>query len=107
MASKDYEQSATPTGDAGQGDGVPESSGAIPQVLGPEACEDGQQLVLVKDGQRYVFRYSRGQEHSMLAGLVEMVRDPNSKLGWFDAAVVSHRLGCGLRQELDRLMKPA
>lgn len=64
-----------------------------------------RELVLVKQGQRYVFRYVAGQEAQMLEGLAEMARDPRSDLNWFDAAVLSHQMGQGMSQELERLRK--
>ncbi|MEX2213922.1 MAG: hypothetical protein WD768_07330 [Phycisphaeraceae bacterium] len=89
-------------------------TGATP--LGSQPCphdepvepfdEDGRrQLVLVKNGHRYVFRYAIGEETKVLAGLVEMARDPHSELDWFDAAVLSHQLGQRMSEQLDRLRR--
>lgn len=64
-----------------------------------------RQLVLVKNGHRYVFRYERGEETKVLAGLVDMARDPKSELDWFDAAVLSHQLGQRMSEQLDRLRR--
>jgi len=86
--------------------------GATP--LGPASCDEvvepfdeqnRRQLVLVKNGHRYVFRYERGEETKVLAGLVEMARDPKSDLDWFDAAVLSHQLGQRMSEQLDRLRR--
>ncbi len=88
------------------------ASGATP--LGPSPCDEfvdpfdaqnRRQLVLVKHGHRYVFRYERGEETKVLAGLVEMARDPKSELDWFDAAVLSHQLGQRMSEQLDRLRR--
>ena len=68
-------------------------------------AQDRRQLVLVKNGHRYVFRYERGEETKVLAGLVEMARDPKSELDWFDAAVLSHQLGQRMSEQLDRLRR--
>jgi len=76
-------------------------SDSDPQKLGGifnegiEKIETGnqRQLVLLKKGHRYVFRYQVGEEAKVLASLVEMARDPHSELDWFDAAVLSHQLG--------------
>ena len=86
--------------------------GATP--LGPASCDEvvepfdeqnRRQLVLVKNGHRYVFRYERGEETKVLACLVEMARDPKSELDWFDAAVLSHQLGQRMSEQLDRLRR--
>ncbi len=61
------------------------------------------ELVLVKRGQRHVFRYDAGQEQGMLQSLVDMARDPDSGLDWFDVAVLSHQLGQKLSQRLEAL----
>ena len=67
---------------------------------------DRKQLVLVKNGHRYVFRYEKGEETKVLAGLVEMARDPRSELDWFDVAVLSHQLGERMTEVLDGLRDP-
>ena len=65
-----------------------------------------RELVLVKRGQRFVFRYLPGQESEMLANLAEMARDPKSEIDWFDAAVLSHQMGRALSTQLSRMLKP-
>ncbi len=64
-----------------------------------------REVVLVKNGQRYVFRYSSGDESKLLASLAEMARDPQCDLGWFDVAVLSHQMGKGMEQELQKRLK--
>ncbi len=73
--------------------------------IAPFDEEGRRQLVLVKNGHRYVFRYERGEETKVLAGLVEMARDPKSDLDWFDAAVLSHQLGQRMSEQLERLRR--
>ncbi len=75
------------------------------EVIEPFDAQNRRQLVLVKNGHRYVFRYERGEETKVLAGLVEMARDPKSELDWFDAAVLSHQLGQRMSEQLDRLRR--
>lgn len=71
-----------------------------------EPLPDGQrQLVLVKQGQRYIFRYAPGDEAQMLESLIELARDPESELTWFDAAVLSHQMGQRLGKQLDHYLK--
>lgn len=63
-----------------------------------------REVALVKNGRRYVFRYSVGEEGRVMKSLSEMARDPACDLGWFDAALLSHQMGRGMEQELlDRL----
>lgn len=75
-------------------DGKPQATAE--HHVGGEGC----QLVLVKQGQRYVFRYTPGEEAALLDSLAAMARDPHNDLTWFDAAVLSHQLGCRLSQNL-------
>ena len=75
------------------------------EFVEPFDAQNRRQLVLVKSGHRYVFRYERGEETKVLAGLVEMARDPKSELDWFDAAVLSHQLGQRMSEQLDRLRR--
>ncbi len=65
-----------------------------------------RQVVLVKRGQRYVFRYTQGEERKLLDDLVTMARDPQCDLDWFDAAVLSHQMGQRLSQELRHALRP-
>lgn len=71
----------------------------------PLTPEVRKQLVLVKHGHRYVFRYECGEEPKVLSGLVDLARDPQSELDWFDAAVLSHQLGERMSEQLDRLRR--
>jgi len=64
-----------------------------------------RQLVLVKHGHRYVFRYERGEETKVLSGLIDLARDPQNELDWFDAAVLSHQLGERMSEQLERLRR--
>jgi len=66
----------------------------------PEA--DGE-LVLVKDGQRYVFKCAPGGEKQLLGQLAAMAQDPHHELTWFDAAVLCHQLGRTMSQTIGGL----
>jgi len=85
--------------------GIPLGPRPSDEVIEPFDAQNRRQLVLVKNGHRYVFRYERGEETKVLAGLVEMARDPKSELDWFDAAVLSHQLGQRMSEQLDRLRR--
>lgn len=70
--------------------------------------DEGQtmrQIVLVKRGERFVFRYAPGQESKLLIDLSEMANDPTCDLDWFDAAVLSHQMGKRFSQELKETLK--
>lgn len=84
----------------------PESQ--IPKGPGPSLHEqtaaDGQrELLLIKHGQRYVFRCARGQETQLLDQIIEMARDTDSGIQWFDAAMLSHQLGSRMADQLQRV----
>ena len=70
-----------------------------------ESSESSYQVMLVKHGQRYVFRYAPGEELKLMKGLADMARDPHCDLDWFDAAVLSHQMGQGIGQKLDQILK--
>ena len=69
----------------------------------PAEDDDYQQLVLVKGGHRFVFRYERGAEAEVLTQMLELARDPESDFDTFDAAVLSHQMGQQLGEHLKRL----
>ena len=75
---------------------------AMPCVQVPR--HDGE-LVLVKDGQRYVFKCAPGGEKALLGQLAAMAQDPTHELTWFDAAVLSHQLGRNLQTTIGGLNK--
>ncbi len=45
------------------------------------------------DGQRFVIGYDEGDEGAVLDALIAMAGDPALTFDWFDAALISHRLG--------------
>jgi hypothetical protein len=72
--------------------------------LKEQTTADGlRELVLVKPGQRYVFRCAKGEEPKLLDQLIEMARDPGSDLQWFDAAMLSHQLGARMADQLAKV----
>ena len=79
---------------------------AYPQPIPNPTPEQQQELVLVKNGQRYVFRCTPGHESQMLVQLADMVRDPDNELDWFDAAVLSHQMGQRMGRRLEQIAKP-
>ena len=54
---------------------------------------DVKQLTLLKDGERFVFRYAEGGEPAVLDSLIDMASDERCALDWFDAAVLSYQIG--------------
>ena len=71
----------------------------------PRDAGSVRQLVLIKEDQRYLFRYGEGDEPRMLQALIDLVHDPGSELDWFDAAVLSHQMGQRLSDQLNQLLK--
>ncbi len=67
------------------------------------AADGGRELQLVKHGQRYVFRCAHGQEPQLLDQIIEMARDSESDIQWFDAAMLSHQLGSRMADQLARV----
>ncbi len=72
---------------------------------GSAPAANQRQLVLTKQGKRYIFRYSIGEEASFLKGLEAMARSGQSDITWFDAAVLSHQMGQRLSQDLSELKR--
>lgn len=68
--------------------------------VGP-VWDNEHELVLVKHGQRHVFRCGPGEESALLNQLALLVDDPSNNLDWFDAAVLSHHMGLRMRRRLE------
>jgi uncharacterized protein with von Willebrand factor type A (vWA) domain len=66
---------------------------------------DPRQLVLVKNGERFIFRFEPGDESDVLERMLELARDPDSAFDSFDAAVLSHQMGTHLSEQLKHLNK--
>ena len=66
-------------------------------------ADGGRELLLVKHGQRYTFRCAPGQEPQLLDQIIEMARDGESDIQWFDAAMLSHQLGSRMADQLARV----
>ncbi len=49
-------------------------------------------LSLLKDGHRYVFRYSSGCEGQVVDEIASLADDQNSGLSWLDAATLSFQV---------------
>ena len=62
--------------------------------------ESWRQIALAKGSQRYVFRYCRGEEHSVLDAFRSLAGDPRSGFDWFDAAVLCFKMARRLEAEL-------
>ena len=63
-----------------------------------------KQLVLNKAGQQYIFRYTSGNEASLLDALVASAQDERTDFDWFDAAVLSFKLSQGLMSQAEELL---
>ena len=64
-----------------------------------------KQLVLNKGGQQYIFRYTSGNEASLLDALVASAKDEQTDFDWFDAAVLSFKLSQGLMNQAEEPMQ--
>jgi hypothetical protein len=62
-----------------------------------------RQLSLVKQSERFIFRYQSGEEADVIDAFAELAADPNSPFDWFDAAVLSYQMGRRLEMELDQI----
>jgi len=70
-----------------------------------EVDDHGSQLVLVKNGERFIFRYEPGGEALALEQMLDLARDPDCAFDAFDAAVLSHQMGLQLGEQLKGLNK--
>ncbi len=70
-----------------------------------EADDQNRRLVLVKNGERFIFRYEPGGEALALEQMLDLARDPDSPFDAFDAAVLSHQMGLQLGEQLKGLNK--
>ena len=62
-----------------------------------------RQLSLVKNGHRYVFRYSPGGEADIIGAFASMATDDEQDFDWFDAAVLSYQMGRRLEVDLEQV----
>ena len=69
-----------------------------------DESESIRQLLLVKRDQRWVFRYRSGEEQDLMLHLARTAQDPQQDFDWFDAAVLSHRLGTRLAEQMKQWM---
>jgi hypothetical protein len=65
-----------------------------------------KEISLVKGNDRFIFRYTPGDEEQMLDAFVSMANAHNGNFDWFDAAVLSFQLSKNLVEEADRLLCP-
>ena len=63
-----------------------------------------RQLNLIKKGHHYIILYEPGEESSVIQCLMDKVKDKESGLDWFDAAVLSHQMGYGSASEMQKRM---
>lgn len=65
-----------------------------------------KQLSLMKEKEKFLFRYESGCEEELLDSFVDMANDRGNNFDWFDAAVLSFQLSKQLVEEADRLLCP-
>jgi hypothetical protein len=64
-----------------------------------------RQISLVKGSERYVFRYSPGNEPQIIDSFVDMADDIDSDFDWFDAAVLSYQMGKQMTRQMDKTIE--
>jgi len=62
-------------------------------------------LSLTKGKETFCFIYEIGQETKVLDAIIEWVNRTDLFFDWFDAAVLSHQLGCNLAKEMKAMLK--
>jgi len=66
---------------------------------------DLRQISLVKGLQRYVFRYTPGNEPQIIDTFIEMADDAENEFDWFDAMILSYQMGKQMEHQLDRALE--
>ncbi len=64
-----------------------------------------KELMLIKRGQYYLFRYQEEDRALMVECLVAKARDPNCDLDWLDIAILAHQMGRKSAEEILNLVK--
>ncbi|MCH7703606.1 MAG: hypothetical protein IIB61_00720 [Planctomycetes bacterium] len=62
-----------------------------------------RQLSLVKGDERFIFRYTTGQDAQVIDSFASLAGNTGSDFDWFDAAVLSYQMGRRLETELDQI----
>ena len=62
-------------------------------------------LSLVKDGHKYVFRYTAGSENHVVDEIIRLAEDSDSNLDWLDAATLSFQVARNAAMECRRTLK--
>ena len=51
-----------------------------------------RELILVKDGEKYIFRFDRAADRRLVGVLGRFAADPQLSFSWYDAAVLCKKL---------------
>lgn len=62
---------------------------------------DLRQISLVKGTQRYVFKYTTGNEPQIIDSFIDLADNADNEFDWFDAAVLSYQMGKNMDRQLD------
>ena len=68
---------------------------------GEAILSDLRQLSLVKGGHQFIFRYSEGEEETLIQALMDMAGRTDLGFDWFDAAVLSRQVNQKLLKRLE------
>jgi hypothetical protein len=78
-----------------------------PDIPSPARVGEPIELTIVKGGRTLTYRCDAGREAELIQRLADDAADPEMPLTWFDAAVLSHRVGRSMRDVLnDRSQSP-
>lgn len=65
-----------------------------------------KEISLMKDKERFIFRYEPGREEELLDAFVDLANDRGKSFDWFDAAILSFQLSKQLVEEADQFLCP-
>lgn len=65
---------------------------------------DLRQISLVKGAQRYVFKYTTGNEPQIIDSFIDLADNNDNEFDWFDAAVLSYQMGKNMDRQLDEAL---
>ncbi|MFA5864518.1 MAG: hypothetical protein WC975_07495 [Phycisphaerae bacterium] len=66
---------------------------------------DLRQISLVKGSQRYVFRYTPGNEPEIIDTFIDLADNVETEFDWFDAAVLSYQMGKQMQHQVEQAVE--
>lgn len=62
---------------------------------------DIRQLILIKNRERYIFRYNPGDESRVAQEMIDTARNPDNNFDAFDAMVLMNHIGYDITSKKD------